>query len=133
MAVNGGDNPMKLVKGVIPFAVTLVVVAAVTGILFVGKQAHVGPHHPVFVYLLPVALVAIAYGTLPAALCAIAAAMCSAYFLYDPIYSFHVSNRLEYGDLICFTGLALIGVKCTVELTRPTGKMPAAKPRFGRP
>jgi K+-sensing histidine kinase KdpD len=124
---------MGIVRGAIPFAVTLTVVAAVTALLWYGKLAGVGPHHPVFVYLMPIALVAILYGSRPAVLSAIAAIMCSAFFLYDPIYSFEVANRLEYGDLICFAVLALFGVKCTAELFRPAAaKIPAAKPRYGR-
>jgi K+-sensing histidine kinase KdpD len=124
---------MWIVKGAIPFAVTLAVVSVVTAILWYVKLAGVGPHHPVFSYLLPIALVAMLYGSVPAMLCTVIATVCAAFFLYDPIYSFSVANRLEYGDLICFTVLALIGVKCTVELLRPTAKIPAAKPRYGRP
>ncbi|MGD0076732.1 MAG: DUF4118 domain-containing protein [Candidatus Binataceae bacterium] len=124
---------MWIVKGAIPFAVMLAVVAVVTAILWYVKLAGVGPHHPVFSYLLPIALVAMLYGSVPAMLCTVIATVCAAFFLYDPIYSFSVANRLEYGDLICFTVLALIGVKCTVKLLRPTAKIPAAKPRYGRP
>jgi len=124
---------MWIVKGAIPFAVTLAVVSVVTAILWYVKLAGIGPHHPVFSYLLPIALVAMLYGSVPAMLCIVIATVCAAFFLYDPIYSFSVANRLEYGDLICFTVLALIGVKCTVELLRPTAKIPAAKPRYGRP
>lgn len=127
---------MRIVKGAIPFAVTLAVVALVTAVLWYGKTVGIGPHHPVFAYLLPIALLAILYGSFPAMLCAIAAMMCAAFFLYDPIYSFAVANRLEYGDLICFAMLALLGVKCTVELSRPTAAeaptAPPVKPRYGR-
>ncbi len=100
---------MRLVKGAIPVAVSLAVVAAVTAILWYVKLPRVGPHHPVFFYLLPIALVAVLYGSRPAMLCAVAAICCAAFFLYDPIYSFHVANRLEFGDLVCFAVLALIG------------------------
>jgi K+-sensing histidine kinase KdpD len=123
---------MWFVRRAIPFAVTLAIVAAVTAALWYVKLAGARPHHPVFVYLLPIALVAMLYGSAPAMLCAVSAALCAAFFLYDPIYSFHVANRLEYGDLICFTVLALIGVKCTVELLRPVAKIPDVKPRYGQ-
>jgi K+-sensing histidine kinase KdpD len=124
---------MSIVKRVAPFAVTLGVIAGVTAALWYCKMAGFGPHHPVFAYLLPIALLALLYGSGPATLCAVLAALCAAFFLYDPIYSFQVANRLEYGDLICFTVLALLGVKCTAELSRPTAvEIMAAKPRFGR-
>jgi K+-sensing histidine kinase KdpD len=125
---------MRFVKGAAPFAVALVVAAAVTAILLYFKLAGVGPHHPVFFYLLPIALVAILLGSAPATMFAIAAIPCGAFFLYDPVYSFRVTNPLEFGDLICFSVLALIAVKCTVELLRPA-KSPAtaARPRLERP
>jgi len=124
---------MRIVKGIFPFVVTFMAVVAVTMILFYFKLAGVGPHHPIFFYLLPIALVAILFGSLPATLFAVAATFCSAYFLYDPIYSFQIANPRELGDLVCFAVLALMAVKCTFELLRPAGKMPVARARYGRP
>jgi K+-sensing histidine kinase KdpD len=123
---------MRFVKGAVPFVVTLAVVAAVTAILFYCKVAGLGPHHPIFFYLLPIAFVALLYGSVPATLFAMTATLCGAYFLYDPVYSFQIANRLEIGDLICFTVLALMAVKCTFELLRPVAKMPAPRARYGR-
>lgn len=110
---------MWLLKGAVPGAVALAVVSGVTAILWLVKMSAVGPQHLVFFYLLPIALVAVLYGSWPAMLCAIAATICAAFFLYDPIYSFHVTNPLEMGELVYFTGLALIGAKCTADLLRP--------------
>ena len=124
---------MRVVRGTVPVAVSLAVVSAVTAILWYVKLAAIGPHHPVFFYLLPITFVAFVYGSRPAILCAGTAIMCAAFFLYDPIYSFYVSNRLEFGELICFAVLALIGVKCAVELLRPVAKLPAVRSRYGRP
>jgi K+-sensing histidine kinase KdpD len=128
-----GEYPMRFVRGLAPFAVTVVVGAAVTAILLYFKLAGVGPHHPVFFYLLPIALVAIIFGSAPATMFAVTAIPCGAFFLYDPVYSFRVTNPLEFGDLICFSMLALIAVKCTVELLRPA-KSPAtpSSPRLRR-
>ena len=123
---------MRFVKGVAPFVVTLAVVAVTTAVQLYFKFAGAGPHHPIFLYLLPIALVAFLFGSMPATLFAIVAIFCSAFFLYDPIYSFRVANPREFGDLICFMILALMTVKCTVELLRPI-KVPApASPHFGR-
>lgn len=125
---------MRFVKGAFPFAVTFAVVAAVTATLLFFKLSGVGPHHPVFFYLLPIALTAILFGSAPATMFAIAAIPCGVFFLYDPIYSFRVTNSLEFGDLICFSVLALIAIKCTVELLRPAKlPAPASRPRFSRP
>jgi K+-sensing histidine kinase KdpD len=124
---------MRFMKGALPFVVTFAIVAAVTAILLYAKLAGVGPHHPIFFYLLPIVLVALLYGSVAATLFAIVAAACGAYFLYDPIYSFQIANRLEIGDLICFSVLALMAVKCTFELLRPAAKIPTARARYGRP
>ena len=123
---------MRIVKGAIPFAVTLAVVAAVTIILLYFKLAGVGPHHPIFFYLLPIAAVALIYGSGPATMFALVATLCGAFFLYDPVFSFQVTNRLEIGDLICFAVLALMAVKCSVELLRPAAKIPAVRTRYNR-
>jgi|SRR5581483_4204344 len=127
-----GEDTMRYVKGAMPFAVAIAVVAATTAVLFYFKIVGFGPHHPIFLYLLPIALIAFLFGSRPATLFAIVAIFCSTFFLYDPVYSFHVANPREFGDLICFMMLALMTVKCAVELLRPV-KIPArAAPRFGR-
>lgn len=116
---------MRFVKRAIPVAVSLAVVCLVTAALWYLKMAGAGVRHPAFFYLLPIALLAIIYGSLPALLCAFVAIACAAYFLYDPLYSFQVSNPLEIGDLLFFLVLALIGVKCTGELLRPPARIAA--------
>src|ERR1700689_4911159 len=107
---------MEILKRAVPVTVALAVVSAVTLVLLYFKLATFGPEHPVFLYLLPIALVTILYGRWPALLGVFTAAACADYFLYDPIYSFDISTRVEAGDLACFTFLALVGVKCASEL-----------------
>jgi K+-sensing histidine kinase KdpD len=124
---------LRIMTRTLRVAVSLTVVGLVTAVLWYFKWAGAGPLHPVFFYLLPVALLAMFVGRLPALLCASLATACSAYFLYDPVYSFQVSNRLEVGDLVCFGVLALIGVHCTGELLRPPAKVPAIKAPYRKP
>ena len=121
----GGKRHMGVVKGAISAAVSLVIVATVTAILWYVKQAALAPHHPVFFYLFPITLVAVLYGIRPAILCAITEILLAAFFLYDPIYSFQVANRLEFGELVCFAVLASIAAKCVVELLPRVAKIPA--------
>lgn len=116
---------MRIFKGAVPIFVALALMTIVTAVLWLVKREAVGPQHLVFFYLLPTALVAVLYGTGLAMLCAVAAAMCAAFFLYDPLYSLYVTNTLEMGELVCFTGLALIGAKCTADLLRPVVNFPA--------
>lgn len=110
---------MWMVKRAVPVVVALAVVSVVTAILCRVRTSAVGPQHLVFFYLLPTAFVATLYGSLPAMVCAIAAAVCAAFFLYDPLYSFSVASPLDLGELGCFIGLAVIGAKCTADLLRP--------------
>ncbi len=124
---------MWFVKGAIPVAVSLVVMSAVTAVLWYFKLATFGPAHPVFFYLLPVALVTILYGRLPALLGVFTATAFADFFLYDPLYTLNISSRVEFGDLACFAFLALIGVKCASELFWPSAKIPAPKSRYSRP
>ena len=100
--------------------------SAVTAILFYFKLATLGPAHPIFLYLPPVGLVMILYGSLRALLAVITAAICADYFLYDPIFVFDVPGRGEVGDVAYFALLALIGIKCVHGLFRPSKKLSAA-------
>jgi K+-sensing histidine kinase KdpD len=110
---------MWLVKAAMPAFIAFALVSALTAVLILVKHEAVAPQHLVFVYLLPIALVATLYGTRTAMLCAFAATACAIFFLYEPLYTFYVETPVEAGELICFTGLALIGAKCTADLLRP--------------
>jgi K+-sensing histidine kinase KdpD len=126
-----GGMRMWIVKRALPVAVALAVVSVVTLILWYFKFATFGSDHPVFFYLIPLALVTMLYGRLPALLGVVTATACADFFLYDPLYSFNISSRIEFGDLACFALLAFLGVKCTSELFRPITKIPPPKSRYG--
>lgn len=110
---------MRILKGTMPVVVAFAVLTILTAVLWMVKLQIASSQHLVFFYLLPTVLVAVLYGSLPAMFCAIAATLCAAFFLYDPVYSFYVSKPVEMGELVCFAGLAVIGAKCTADLLRP--------------
>ena len=112
---------MPLLKKTTPLAVSLAIILAVTAVLFYFNTAR-HHHHLVFFYLFPTALVAMIYGSVLSMLCAIVATLLATFFLYDPIYSFYVSDLREVGELILFASVGLIGAKCMAELTRPPEK-----------
>jgi K+-sensing histidine kinase KdpD len=114
----------------IPVAVSLCSVGIVTSVLFYLKLATTGLHHPIFVYLPLIALVAMVYGSAAALIGAAAAVACATFFLYEPAYSFAVANGLEVGDLLWFALLAVIVTRCARAL-RPSSKLPEAKSRYG--
>ena len=109
---------MGLLKRIAPICVSIAIIVTVTAVLFYFKDDDPRTdQHLVFFYLLPTAFVAILYGSVVSMLCAIAATFAAAFFLYDPIFSFYVSSPREVGELIFFAGTALIGAKCTADLT----------------
>ena len=105
-----------------PIFVSLMIIAAMTAILSRLKLAEHGSQHLVFFYLAPTALVAILYGSVLSMLCAIAATLVAAFFLYDPIYSFYVSDPREVGELILFALVGLLGAKSMAALMRSPQK-----------
>ena len=120
---------MPALKRIVPVAVSLAIIFAVTAVLFYVNDIHGGAQHLIFFYLLPTALVGIVYGSVLSMFCAIVATLLAAFFLYDPIYSFYVADRREVGELILFAVMGLIGAKCIAELGRPAAQVdePAGK------
>jgi K+-sensing histidine kinase KdpD len=114
---------MRLLKAALPIAVTLAIISIATAVLWTVRIAAVGPQHLVFFYLLPTALLAVLYGSLPAMLGAVAATICAAYFLYIPLYSFSVENPRELGELFFFHGRPIAA---------PGREIPEGKSRDGR-
>jgi K+-sensing histidine kinase KdpD len=122
-----GGEQMSIKSRAVPATVSLAVVFGVTAILWSVRLANVNLHDPVFFYVLPVTVLAIAYGSGPALLGVLAAFVCADYFLYEPLYTFDISTRVELGDLGCFSLLALSGVKCASTLFRPLAKSGGVK------
>ena len=115
----GSGERMWILKRAEPVIAALAAASLATAVLWLVRQRLSGEPHLVFFYLLPMVLMAILYGIPSAIVCVAAASVCATFFLYDPIYSFYVSDPLDLGELICFAGLALIGAKCTADLLRP--------------
>jgi K+-sensing histidine kinase KdpD len=119
---------MGILRRAAPVALVLGVIAAVTALLWLIRVSAVGPHHLVFFYLLPIALIATLCGSRAAMLYGIAATLCAAFFLYDPLYSFYVTSPLDVGELVCFVAVALIGAKCAADLLQPLVASPPQSP-----
>ena len=109
---------MRFWERLAPIVVALLIVIAVTEVLYFFKDA-VHARHLMFFYLLPTAFVAMLYGSVLSMIVAIDATFLAAFFLCDPMYTLYVSSPREVGELILFATTALIGAKCTAELTRP--------------
>src|SRR5215472_6871317 len=123
---------MRLLKQTAtPLAVSLAIILVVTSVLFYFKNTQ-HQHYLIFFYLFPTALVAMIYGSVLSMLCAIAATLFATFFLYDPFFSFYVSDPRDVGELIIFAATGLIGAKCIAELMRSPEKPsqgPELRPR----
>jgi len=112
---------MRFWEKIAPIVVPLLIVIAVTQVLYFLKAA-VHAHHLVFFYLLPTSFIAMLYGSVLSMICAIDATLVADFFLYSPGYSLYVSDPREAGELFLFALTALIGAKCTAELMRQAEK-----------
>jgi K+-sensing histidine kinase KdpD len=103
---------MWLTNRVLPLAVSLAIVAAVTAILWRVRMTVGGSHQFVYFYLFPVILIRILFSDALAALCAAIASLLANWFLQDPLYSLYNADPLDYGDLVGFFLLSLLAIKC---------------------
>lgn len=92
---------------VTPITVTLAYVAATSVMLWLLRE-HITQHHLIFIYLVPTALIAIRYGSISAMGVTIVSSVGAAYFIYAPLYSFVIADRLEALELVLFCMLALL-------------------------
>jgi len=114
---------IKFLEWATATAVSLATLIVVTAILWWVNLALPGAiSHPVFFYPVPTAVLAMFYGVIEGALFAVAAFICSSFLLYDPIYSFRVSDERALGELFWFLVTALVGVKCVSEFHRHSDK-----------
>jgi two-component system sensor histidine kinase KdpD len=92
---------------VVPIAVSLLIVGAVTVLLFLA-----GPlldlDHAAFGYLIPVIIAATRWGVTPAIVSGLAGLAASAFFFYPPIYDIRVYNAAHVADLILFVVVAVV-------------------------
>ena len=115
----GRGVQMRVLNGIMPIAASLVLMAAVTVLLWQLNQMAAGSHALVYIYLLPVALIAALYNGRLAVLATAIAIICADYFFQEPIFSLANDNPREWGDLVCFAVLAVTAIKFIRELLRP--------------
>jgi K+-sensing histidine kinase KdpD len=67
------------------------------------------PRHVIFVYVIPVAVIAVVSGSLAAFLASVASVACGAYCFYPPSFSFYVTNPLDVAELGFFLLFVSLG------------------------
>ena len=122
---------MRALRGMFPIVVSVGLILAVTAIFWQIKlSTGEASYGFVYIYLLPVTLIAALYNGRLAVLSAAIAIFCADFFLQDPLYSFANDNPLEYGDLFAFALLAIPAIKFVRELVRPRPKSLKAGSRY---
>jgi len=122
---------MRALRGMFPIVVSVGLILAVTAIFWQIKlSTGEASYGLVYIYLLPVTLIAALYNGRLAVLSAAIAIFCADFFLQDPLYSFANDNPLEYGDLFAFALLAIPAIKFVRELVRPRPKSLKAASRY---
>ncbi len=94
--------------GVIPFAATILMVALATGVIFLFQSWLATLNLVSIIYLIPVLVVSLWWGTWPGIIAAIDGALAADFFFYPPLYSFWIGDTQNIADLIVFLIVALI-------------------------
>jgi len=97
---------------------------AVTASLWYEKDVAHQAWISIFLYLVPIVLIAASFGTFPAIVAMITVTASAPFLLYEPLYSWRIASPLGGIDIFWFDLLALAAIKCIVELLRPTKGMP---------
>ena len=93
------------------FLLTLALVAVVTAGLY-GIISLTGLTHGSAVYLIPVLIAATRWGIPAAVFAAVFGILASAFFFFEPLYSFQIKDPHEVVNLVIFTFTAVV-VKMT--------------------
>ena len=96
---------------------TLGLVAALTAVLF-ALVWEMGLAHGSVVYLVPVVIAATRWGVVSAIVAAICGVLASAFFFYEPLYSFRIKDPQEVIDLILFIFVAVAVSQLATRLKR---------------
>src|SRR5262245_44441938 len=114
------DNALKSdpIRRELPgILMTLGLVAAITAVLF-ALVWKIGLAHGSVVYLIPVVIAATRWGVVPAIVAAICGVLASAFFFYEPVYSFRIKDPQEVLDLVLFIFVAVAVSQLATRLKR---------------
>ena len=93
-------------------------IGAQTGTLSLKRIRHLDFQNVGIIYLLPVFIVAVRWGFLPAMFAALVSVAASAYFFYPPIYDLRAHNWDNQVDLVLFTIIAAVTSHLATRLRR---------------
>jgi K+-sensing histidine kinase KdpD len=90
----------------LPIALAFALTAAITGALELAVSAFIS-HHLIWVYLIPVGLIGLFYGSGTAVTAGLMSGLASAFFLYPPQFSLLFTDYTQAAEVVFFTILAV--------------------------
>jgi len=103
-----------------PVSPVLVAFSAIllTSVVLIAVDSFLDAEALAFIYLLPVIVMAMHYGSTVGVLTSFASALAAAYFCFPPMFSFFISNPLNVAELGFFLLLAVIASKTIAVVTK---------------
>ncbi|MGE0340234.1 MAG: DUF4118 domain-containing protein [Xanthobacteraceae bacterium] len=101
----------------LPLSISILLVAITTIVISIFLK-RINFQNVGIIYLLPVFILAVRWGFLPALFTALISVACSAFFFYEPIYDFRAHNWDNQVDLILFTIIAAVTSHLATRLRR---------------
>jgi K+-sensing histidine kinase KdpD len=108
---------------IIPLAITLALVGLATITLFVLRDLFDLLNLVSIIYLIPVVIAALRWGTLPAITAALAGAAGADFFFYPPLFSFQIGDTQNIADLVVFLIVALVTGNLAARLKREANSL----------
>lgn len=116
--IHRGLTPGGIVaRYIVPLLVSIALVT-ITTVLISLFLTGINFQNVGIVYLLPVFVLAVRWGFLPAMFTAVISVACSAFFFYEPIYDFRAHNWDNQVDLVLFTIIAAVTSHLATRLRR---------------
>ena len=103
-----------------PVSPVLVAFSAIllTSVVLLAVDSFIDTEALAFIYLLPVIVMAMHYGSTVGVVTSFASALAAAYFCFPPKFSFFISDPLNVAELGFFLVLTVIASKAVADVTR---------------
>ena len=88
-------------------ALVIALVAATTAVIF-ALTGVIDLRHVLAIYFIPVVAATLRWGFVEGLIATFASALAAAFFFYDPIFSFYITNPTELISLLIFTAAAIV-------------------------
>jgi len=105
-------------KGLLAGLTFALLLVALLSVILILLSAYLPIEHVTIVYLIPVIVAALRWGTIPALFAGILGMGAPAFFFYAPIYDFRVSRPAQIVDIVMFVTVAVITGRTAIAVRR---------------